>query len=369
MRELAGFTIGVTAARRAEEFANLLVRRGADVVCAPAIRVIDLEDDAELAAATHDVIGHPPRIVVATTGIGFRGWVEAAEGQGLGEGLRAALAGTRLLARGPKAVGAIRAAGLREEWSPVSESSAEVLERLLGQGVRGMRIAVQLHGAATEWEPATDICAALRRAGADVVAVPVYRWVPPADPTRLDHMIGLVSTGALDALTFTSAPAVASFLGRAQATGMLEPVLAALRGPVLAACVGAITAAPLTSLGVPAAVPERSRLGALARLLAEELPARSGVIHAGGSELRLRAGGVLLDGQACQLSPASLSLLTVLAAQPGRVVSRPELQAALATTGSHAVEAAVARLRGSLEAPGVVQTVVKRGYRLAVETT
>lgn len=35
---LAGFTIGVTATRRREEFAALLERRGARVVRAPAIR-------------------------------------------------------------------------------------------------------------------------------------------------------------------------------------------------------------------------------------------------------------------------------------------------------------------------------------------
>lgn len=362
MRELTGFTIGVTAARRAQEFANLLARRGADVVLAPAIRVIDLQDHEGLAAATACVIERPPRIMLATNAIGFRGWIEAADGGGNGEALRTALAGTRLLARGPKAVGAIRAAGLLEEWSPASESSAEVLEHLLAQAVLGVRIAVQLSGPATR-----ELAVNLARAGADVVEVPVYRWAPPASPERLDHLIGLVAAGALDAVTFTSEPAVASVLSRARATGMLEPVLAALRGPVLAACVGAITAGPLTRLGVPVIVPERARIGALAGLLVEELPARAGVIRAGGAELRLRAGSVLLDGQERALSPASLSLLTVLAAEPGRVVPRAELQAALATTGPHAVDMAMARLRGSLEAPGVVQTVVKRGYRLAVE--
>ncbi len=37
---LAGFTIGVTATRRREEFSALLERRGARVVRAPAIRLV-----------------------------------------------------------------------------------------------------------------------------------------------------------------------------------------------------------------------------------------------------------------------------------------------------------------------------------------
>jgi uroporphyrinogen-III synthase len=151
------------------------------VVHAPAIRIIPLADDTELERVTRQIIDSPPDIVVATTGIGFRGWMEAAEGWGEAEELGRALAASRLLARGPKAKGAIRAADLREEWSPASESSAEVLDHLLGEGVEGKRIAVQLHGATTEWEPIADFCEVLRCAGADVIAVPVYRWTPLED--------------------------------------------------------------------------------------------------------------------------------------------------------------------------------------------
>lgn len=135
---LAGFTVGITASRRADEFAMLLTRRGAEVVHAPAIRIIPLADDRELERVTRQIIASPPEVVVATTGIGFRGWLEAADGWGEAENLSAALNSARLLARGPKAKGAIRAADLREEWSPASESSAEVLNicwpRSFGKG-------------------------------------------------------------------------------------------------------------------------------------------------------------------------------------------------------------------------------------------
>ena len=117
---LAGFTVGVTAARRADELGALLQRRGAAVLHAPALRIVPLADDGELLAATKALLGQAPDIVVATTAIGFRGWVEAADGWGLGEELLERLRGVELLARGPKVKGAIRAAGLTEEWSPSS---------------------------------------------------------------------------------------------------------------------------------------------------------------------------------------------------------------------------------------------------------
>ncbi|WP_233225241.1 uroporphyrinogen-III synthase [Nocardia sp. MDA0666] len=369
LKPLDGFTIGVTAARRADELATLLSRRGANIVSAPAIRIIPLSDDTELERVTRQLVADPPQIAVATTGIGFRGWMEAAEGWGLAENLRDTLASTRMLARGPKAKGAIRAAELREEWSPASESSAEVLDHLLAAGVEGVRIAVQLHGATTEWEPVPDFCEVLRCAGADVVPVPVYRWVPPDDRVPMDRLIEGVVTSALDCVTFTSAPAVASMLMRAKETGLLEGVLQAMRSRVLPACVGPITAAPLEELGVPTSMPGRARLGALARHVAEELPRRANRIHAAGHELSVRGGCVVVDGSVRQLAPAPMALMRALARQPGRVVSREDLLAALPGGGddTHAVETGIARLRAGLGTPKAIQTVVKRGYRLALD--
>lgn len=275
----------------------------------------------------------------------------------------------RLLARGPKAKGAIRAADLREEWSPASESSAEVLEHLLAEGVSGKRIAVQLHGATTEWEPIPDFCQVLREAGAEVIAVPVYRWEPPEDPTLLDRMIDAIASAGIDAVSFTSAPAVASMLMRADKTGDLGDILDAMRGPVAAMCVGPVTSAPLEALNVPTTAPARARLGALARHIVDELPQRANKIQAGEHEISIRGGCVVVDGEVKQLPPAAMSLIRTLGASPGRVVSRDELLASLPGGGgdTHAVETAVARLRACLGAPKAVQTVVKRGYRLALD--
>src|SRR5439155_21759509 len=74
---LAGFAVGITAARRADELGALLVRKGATVRYGPAIRIVPLADDTELHAATTKLLDDPVDVVVATTGTGFRGWVEA----------------------------------------------------------------------------------------------------------------------------------------------------------------------------------------------------------------------------------------------------------------------------------------------------
>ncbi|MFG3255936.1 uroporphyrinogen-III synthase [Streptomyces sp. NPDC048172] len=363
---LTGFTVAVTAARRADELAALLERRGADVVRAPALRIVPLSDDAQLRDASREVTARPPDTVVATTGIGFRGWIEAADGWGEGEALRGVLERAELLARGPKACGAIRAAGLKEAWSPASESSSEVLERLLAQDLAGRRIAVQLHG-----EPLGDFVEALRCAGAEVVTVPVYRWTGPVDAAPLDRLIDGVVGGAVDAVTFTSALAVAGLFARAEERGgrRAEGLTVAFRGRTQAACVGPVTAAPLLARDIPAYWPDRFRIGALVRLLCERLPAAAPRLPVAGRQLEVRGTAVLLDGEPRPVRPGPMAVLRVLAARPGQVIPVTELLPALPGGGAdaHAVEAAVARLRGALGDPGLVQTVVKRGYRLALD--
>ncbi|MEU5215709.1 uroporphyrinogen-III synthase [Streptomyces sp. NPDC020807] len=361
---LAGFTVGVTAARRADELIALLRRRGAAVVHGPALRIVPLADDTELLAATKELIAHAPDVVVATTAIGFRGWVEAAEGWGYGEELLGVLRGVELLARGPKVKGAVRAAGLTETWSPSSESMAEVLDRLLAEGVEGRRIAIQLHG-----EPLPGFVETLEAGGAEVVGVPVYRWMPPEDLAPLDRLLDAVLARSVDAVTFTSAPAAASLFVRAEDRGVRDRLVEALRHDVLAVCVGPVTALPLQAEGIDTHQPERFRLGPLVQLLCTELPSRARVLPVAGHRVEVRGHAVLVDGVLRPVPPAGMALLGLLARRPGWVVSRADLLRALPGAGrdEHAVETAMARLRTALGTPKLIQTVVKRGYRLALD--
>ncbi|MER7349437.1 uroporphyrinogen-III synthase [Streptomyces aurantiacus] len=361
---LSGFTVGVTAARRADELGALLQRRGATVLHAPALRIVPLADDSELLAATKELIDLAPDVVIATTAIGFRGWIEAADGWGYGEALLGRLRGVELLARGPKVKGAVRAAGLTEHWSPSSESMAEVLDRLLAEGVDGRRVALQLHG-----EPLPGFVESLRAGGADVVLVPVYRWLPPTDLTPVDRLLDAVVSRGVDALTFTSAPAAASLFARAEERGMTAEVTAALSHDVLSACVGPVTALPLQSRGLDTVQPERFRLGPLVQLLCQELPARARTLPIAGHRLEVRGHAVVVDGELRAVPPAGMALLRALIRRPGWVVARAELLRALPGAGrdEHAVETAMARLRAALGAPKLIQTVVKRGYRLALD--
>ncbi|MFC7535303.1 uroporphyrinogen-III synthase [Actinoplanes sp. GCM10030250] len=355
---LSGYTIGVTADRRKDELATLLEARGARVVVAPALRIVPISDDAELRSATRACLDSPPDIVLVNTGIGMRGWLEAADGWGLSEPLRSAISRAYLVARGPKARAAVRTAGLQDDWSPDGEGYEEVVDHLTARGVAGLTVAMQLHG-----ESQPEYTEALESAGARVIEVPVYRWAPPTDPAPLHRLVDLILGRLVNAVTFTSAAAVQAVL-RAAGTGT-DALLDALRTDVLAAAVGPVTAAPLRREGVPVSTPGRARLSALVRTIVDELPKRAVTVQISGHSLTLRGHAAVVDGELRPLAPGPMAVLRALATSPGRVLSRAALLQALPRgADEHAVEMAVARLRAGLALPGVVQTVVKRGYRI-----
>lgn len=362
--------MAVTSARRARELCTLLSRHGAIVTNAAAITMVALADDDELRCNTELLATSPPDIVIATTGVGFRGWVEAAAAWGLADRLVKALSGARVVARGPKATGALRAAGLREEWSPESESSREVSQYLQDSSISGCRIAVQLHGASDSWDPFPEFLDELRSAGAEIIPIRVYRWNPAPPGGEFDQLIKQIAHREFDAVSFTSAPAVAATLMRAADLRISGQLLDALRSDVHAMCVGPVTAQPLVRLGVPASWPQRMRLGALARHIVEELPVlRSRTMRVAGHRIEMRGSCVVIDDAAQVLSPATMAVLRALAQRPGAVVSRSELLSALPGGASdpHAVDTAVLRLRKALGDRKIIATVVKRGYRLAID--
>ncbi|MBB2899991.1 uroporphyrinogen-III synthase [Kineococcus radiotolerans] len=361
--QLLGVTVGVTSDRRSGDMVATFERKGARVVHAPTMRIVPLTEDDQLLAETRDVIADPPDDVLITTGIGLRGWVEAADAAGLAAPLLETFGRARLFARGPKATGVIRANGLREEWSAASEQTAEAVQRLVTEGVAGRSIVVQLHGAADQ-----DQLEPLRAAGARVRGVSVYRWLPPADPVAVERLVDLVATRRLDAVTFTSAPGALALLEVARRQGRLDEVVAACGTGVVACAVGDVTAEPLRAVGVEPLIPDRWRLGALLRTLTTHLAENPlACVATTAGVLRLRAQAAVLDGQVLDLAPGPLAVLRRLAEAGGAVMSREDLLAALpGAADEHAVEVTVGRLRSALPSAGLVRTVVKRGYRLDV---
>jgi DNA-binding winged helix-turn-helix (wHTH) protein len=103
-----------------------------------------------------------------------------------------------------------------------------------------------------------------------------------------------------------------------------------------------------------------------------EVSPRPAVVRFGAFELDLEAERLLKNGRLVRLQPQPFKLLRLLTNQPGRLVTREEIQAALWTNDTfvdfeQGVNFAVKQVREALgdraENSIYVETVPKRGYR------
>src|SRR5207247_1900081 len=189
---------------------------------------------------------------------------------GAGRRLGALLARTRIVARGPKPLAALRELGIAGAH-PVPEPFTwrQVLEVVDGLGVpRGGLAAVQEYGA-----PVPGLVDGLVHRGLRVLSVPVYRWALPEDPRPLAAAAAALARGAADVAVFTNAAQV-EHLFRAAADpealrrGVARAVVASV-GPVCSEALEAHGIAP----DLEASPPKMGPLVALVAARARDLVA------------------------------------------------------------------------------------------------
>jgi uroporphyrinogen-III synthase len=264
---LAGRCVGITADRRWRNQADLLENLGADVIHGPTLRTIDLSGDEALRQATVTLIDRPPDFVIGSTGMGLTMWLEAADGWDLGEPLRAALRQGRIVARGAKATSALRRQGLTVAWQAPSETMEEVVDFLTGEGIGEARVALQLFDPGGHPSPA-----ALADRCRELVEVPVYRWLMPEDPGPAERLIEAMCSGTVDAVTFTSQPAVHHLFRIAEGLGRADALRAACNDALVPVCVGPVCADAALAEGIDRPQwPDPPRLAAMIRLVASAL--------------------------------------------------------------------------------------------------
>lgn len=267
-RPLDGRTIGVTADRKRDTLAKLLTARGAAVRIGPTLEIVEQADDPALAEATEVICAEPPVAVVLDTGAGVRSWFDAAERWGSAERLRAALARSTVVARGAKAASAAKSLGLSVAAVGASERLADLRAPLSAVDVADRPVAVQMSGEADR----DGVVNQLRQRGARVTVVTVHQWRLPADHGAARDLIAAALAGELDAVTFTSAPAVRNLFALAETDERRAQLRDAFAGPLLAGCVGPVCAEVARGCGIERLVfPEVGRLANFVRVLTDAL--------------------------------------------------------------------------------------------------
>jgi uroporphyrinogen decarboxylase len=223
----SGASLRVVAfeSRMADQLRAMVERRGARIVLAPVLREVEAGDDRTSTPFAERLLAGQFDIVIFLTGVGVRVLLKLLERSYERDALMAALRKTMLVARGPKVVAALQQLGLQAGLKVPEPATWRELLNLLGERLTlaEKRVAVQEYGVSNP-----DLIAGLEARGAQVTAVPVYRWTLPKDRAPLLKALTRLLDGEYDVGLFTSAAQVTHLMQLAGAHGIEEQLRRAL---------------------------------------------------------------------------------------------------------------------------------------------
>lgn len=212
-------TIVAFESRLAEIMENGIRKHGGLPLVAPSMQEIPLEKNVEAYAFGERLIEGRVDLLILMTGVGLRMLVQALEVHYPRTEIIEALRKTTLLARGPKPVAVLREFGLTPDMTvPEPNTWVQVLETLdteaSGVSIHGRTVAVQEYGVSNE-----QLVEGLKKRGAAVIQVPVYRWTLPDDTAPLTAAIDVICRREAALVLFTTGVQIRHVLKVAAAEG------------------------------------------------------------------------------------------------------------------------------------------------------
>jgi len=270
---LDGIRVLILESRRARELASIVSSYGGQPMVAPSMREVPLESNLEALSFADALIRGEFDIVILLTGVGTRALVEVVQhARGSSEPFVQALARTKIVARGPKPVAALRDLQL-PVWltAPEPNTWRELLAALdlkrSETPLGGLRVAVQEYGVSNP-----ELLTGLEARGARVTRVPVYRWALPEDLEPLRAACKAVAAGEIDVALFTTSTQVVHLLQIAESMQLRHAVRDGLQRVVVAS-IGPTTSEELRRHGIEVDLePSHPKMGFLARETAERAP-------------------------------------------------------------------------------------------------
>ena len=256
-RPLDGVRVAITENRYPEQLTQLLERLGAIVLSCPLLKETPIENAAGARRFISICENTQIDYIVFYTGVGVDLLFREVNKPDV-------VARSKILARGPKAVNALKRAGLEANLIADSATTEGILATLLREPLNGKAILVQLYG-----QENPELSTALQKRGATVIGVSIYSYAQASETSAIEDMVQKILDKEIDAITFTSATQV-PFLFRT--ADLLDAVAfrKRLKKDVVVASVGEVTSRALRSLGVePHVEPAESKMGPMVKALAE----------------------------------------------------------------------------------------------------
>ena len=257
-RSLEGVRVAIIENRYPEQLTQLLERQGASVVSVPLLKEAPIEDSSGARRFFSICENMPIDYLVFYTGVGVDILCKHTKKLEI-------LEKSRILARGPKAVNALKRAGIRVDLVAETATTEGILRTLSREPLKGKTVLVQLYG-----QDNPELSTALQKKGATVIGVSVYNYAEASDPAVVEALVKRILERSIDAIAFTSATQVPFFFESAARVADSTAFRDCFKSDVVVASVGEVTSRALREVGVdPHVVPEESKMGPMVKALAD----------------------------------------------------------------------------------------------------
>ncbi|MGH7850347.1 MAG: uroporphyrinogen decarboxylase [Thermodesulfobacteriota bacterium] len=260
-----GLRVTAFESRRAKEIEKLILYHGGVPRVAPSMREVPLPESGDAVKFAGNLIHGKFDIVILMTGVGTRSLAEAVSKKYPLDEFTKALAKTKVVARGPKPVAALRELGLTPDITvPEPNTWRDVLSTLDTElDVSGKNVAVQEYGIPNE-----EFIKELRKRGAYVTAVPVYKWDLPEDTKPLREAIKSITAMNEDISLFTSSQQIYNLFKVASEEGLEDRLKEGFKDVVIGS-IGPTTTEAIARFGLTADYePDSPKMGNLIREMA-----------------------------------------------------------------------------------------------------
>ncbi len=219
--------------RMATEIARLIERNGGVPLVVPALREIPipLQNNAAVFRFGVKLILQQIDILILMTGVGTKSLFDILQTRYPLAEIIDALRKTIIVTRGPKPLAALKALGVEANITvPEPNTWQDVIATLdYYRPVQGLKIVIQEYGV---YNP--DMIEDLKKRGAEVFPVPIYRWALPEDPGPLKGAIGEILDGKIDVLLITNAAQIDHVMQLVEQEGKTDSFRDACKKLVLA---------------------------------------------------------------------------------------------------------------------------------------
>lgn len=265
-----GARVVLFESRMAVAMSDGIRRYGGEPISAPSMQEIPLEKNPEAFAFAERLFSGQIDVLIFMTGVGTRMLIKILSTKYPLEKIVKAIQSLTVVARGPKPVKALYEHGIQALIAvPEPNTWHEILETVdtheRGISIQDRTVAVQEYGVTNQ-----DFTQALKKRGARVVQVPVYRWALPDDTGPLQQAIREMAAGKAEIAVFTSAMQIRHVIRMASETGLEADLRAALKKMVIAS-IGPTTSEALRECGIASDFePTHQKMGVLIAELAAE---------------------------------------------------------------------------------------------------